>query len=61
MKKINSHDAEGSCLVADRQYNRMKEQLDKGIIDREEIVRAMDALNLAHLAAIKENQRHLIK
>jgi hypothetical protein len=61
MKKDYGHDVETTCITAERQYDRMKVRLDQGIIDREEIVRAMDALNLAHLAAIKENKRHLIR
>lgn len=61
MRKIPGRDAEGTCITAERQYNRMKERLAQGVIDREEIFMAMDALNMAHLAAIKENKRHLIR
>lgn len=61
MKKRYSHDPETSCITAERQYDRMKERLNRGIIDREEIVMAMNAMNLAHWAAIKDNKRHLIK
>lgn len=61
MKKKHRIDAEERCLVADRQYERMLHNVNEGIIDRDEIVRAMTVINTAHYVAIKENKRHLLK
>jgi hypothetical protein len=59
-KKYDTH-AEDLLFVAERQYQRMLERVNQGIIDRDEIVAAMSVINNAHYVAIKENKRHLIK
>lgn len=60
MKK-REEDVEGKLFVAERQYNRMMENIKNGILDREEVVRAMDGINRAHRIALKHNKGHLIK
>lgn len=61
MKKKYSTNAEDRIFVAERQYQRMMERVGEGIIDKDEIVSAMTAINMAHYVAIKENKRHLLK
>lgn len=59
-KKKDTH-AEDVCFVAQRQYQRMMENVEQGIIDRDEINMALTAINNAHHIAIKDNKRHLLK
>jgi len=47
--------------TAELQYNRMLENIEKGIINQQEIVAAMTVINLAHQVALHENRRELIK
>ena len=61
MQKRKSTHAEDLCFSADRQYQRMMENIDQGIIDRNEISRAMLAINNAHNAAIKDDKGYLLK
>ncbi len=61
MKKRNETTVEDRLFVAERQYNRMMENTSNGIVDRDEIWRAMDAINVAHWMAIEQNKVHLLK
>lgn len=61
MKKRKDTTAEDRLFVAERQYNRMMDNVTNGIIDRDEIVAAMTIINTAHYIALKENKAHLIK
>jgi len=51
---------EDRIFVAERQYQRMLQNVISGIIDRDEIVSALTAINTAHYIALKENKRHLL-
>lgn len=61
MKKIKDTHIEDVCFVAERQYQRMLERVEEGIVNIDEIVAAMTIINQAHRVAIKENKRHLLK
>lgn len=60
VKVKQSRTVEDICLVAERQYQRMLDNVAKGVIDTQEICRAMDAVNESHRLALRENKRHLI-
>ena len=47
--------------VAERQYSRMQENLENGIIYQDEIVAAMTVINLAHQIALRKNRRDLLR
>ncbi len=61
MAKRKDTNVDDICFVAERQYQRMIGHIAEGIVDREEIVMAMDAVNIAHKLALKQNKRHLVK
>lgn len=61
MKKRKDTHAEDVLFVAERQYQKMMESMEQGIIDRDEIYMAMTAINQAHYICVKDNKRHLIK
>jgi hypothetical protein len=46
---------------AEMQYQRMMDNINKGIVNREEIVAAMDIINMAHQVALHEKRRELVK
>ncbi len=60
MKKKQDNSTEDRCFVAERQYQRMMDRVNQGIADKEEIVMAIEAINIAHYIAIKQNKRHLL-
>jgi hypothetical protein len=53
--------AEESLITAENAYARMKNNIENGVIYRDEIVRAMDAMNMSHRFCLKQDKRHLIK
>jgi hypothetical protein len=61
MKKRKEVHSEDTCFVAERQYQRMIENVNQGKVDKDEIVAAMTAINQAHYLAMKENKRYLLK
>jgi len=61
MKKRNETTIEDRLFVAERQYNRMMENVNNGILDRDEILAAMNAINTVHYMAMRQNKAHLIK
>lgn len=61
MKKRKENTVEDRLFVAERQYQRMLENVSNGIVNREEIVMAMTVINTAHYIALKHNKAHLIK
>lgn len=61
MKKIKIDFVAERVRTAEMQYGKMMENIDKGIINQEEIVSAMTIINLAHQLALQENRMELIK
>lgn len=53
--------AEDRCFVAERKYQRMLDDVSNGKLDRYQIDHAMYDMNIAHLQAIEEKKRHLLK
>lgn len=60
MIKKGEFDVEGRLKVAERVYDRMLANVNQGIIDKEEIVRAMDEINIAHKICLKYGRTDLI-
>jgi hypothetical protein len=61
MKKRNENTVEDRLFVAERQYDRMMENVNQGIINRDEINLAMYTINIAHHLCLEQNKAHLIK
>lgn len=52
---------EDQIKCANSEWEKTKENVSKGIVDKDQIATAMGMLNGAHFRTIKENKRHLIK
>jgi len=61
MKKRNENTIEDRMFVGERQYDRMMENVNQGILNIDEIITAMGGIQTAHYIALKQNPRYLIK
>jgi hypothetical protein len=60
MKKTVGRPLEDVVKFCNEQYDKVKEKVYNGIIEKDEIVRALNMKNQADWKAILENKRHLL-
>jgi len=60
MAKRNENTVEDRLFVAERQYDRMMENVNQGIVNKDEINIAISGIQTAHYIALKQNPRYLI-
>ncbi len=60
MKKKNITTLEDRLFVANRQYDRMMENVKQGIVNKDEINVAISGIQTAHYIALKQNPRYFI-
>lgn len=60
MAKRNENTIEDRLFVAERQYDRMMENVNQGFVNIEEILAAMSGIQTVHYIALKQNPRYLI-
>lgn len=60
MAKRNENTVEDRLFVAERQYDRMMENVNQGIVNKDEINISISGIQTAHYIALKQNSRYLI-